>query len=178
MASPNKKRSVLSNGDRLKLYYQLAAVAQNGKVPHGEYSIIAARFSVHCSTATRIWQRGRDSLLKDSAGALDVRRRNFLAGRKPTYTDEVLNAKLRSLPLKLRKSAKDAAHHLGISPTQFLRNVNDKKLFRAATVSVKPLLTERHRSDRVDFVRTRITPSNHTNNQNSQAPNSKEFFDL
>jgi hypothetical protein len=86
-------------------------------------------FGICERTVTRIMARAQKSL---SNGVLDVSNRKVLTGRKPKYTVETLKEKLASVPPKKRKTIRDSAFALGISPSTFFRYIHVKKFSNLA----------------------------------------------
>jgi hypothetical protein len=147
-SSPN-----LSLARRESIYFTLEAMVKNGDLPHGSKQQVATMFRVSNPTVARIWCRGRESLINSHTGVVDVSSIKNRSGRRPTFDRALLKEKLKSLPLRSRRTSRDSAAALGISQGLFLYLIKKYKIFRAATLAAKATLTEKHRTTRVSFLK-------------------------
>jgi hypothetical protein len=152
----NAGYKILSNSTREAIYKTVISLSQNDKKFHGIFVKVGKLFRTSRQSVRRIWLRGQESLTNSSTGLVDVSHRKSMCGRKPKFSKEDLRRKIKEIPLRSRKTSRDTAVALGISQTYVLYLMKKYKLFRAASLSVKPTLTDKHRSARVAFVKEKI----------------------
>ena len=150
---------------RLAVYYFLAAMVKNGKLPNGALTMAANKFEIHEKSVRRIWKKASESLSNPETRHLevpDVTHNMRKAGRKKVHSRAEIIEKLKLVPCKHRSTLREAANAVGMSCTHFHRILKKENIIVPCSTTPKPLLTDTHRENRVNFVRERISPTDPT----------------
>ena len=151
-----KGYKVMSESQRMRAFLMVKAMVKDGKVPHGGFTKVAKTFGVTRFTISRLWARAgsaRTIPLIKSPIQLKVCKRT---GRPPKYDKADLRAQVKSIPLKQRKCIRDLSERLHVpkSTVHLLvsaKHEGKKNGFRCHSSSLKPMLTEQNKFERVMF---------------------------
>ena len=157
-----KTRRMIPESKRLAVYYFLISVLKNDSLPFGAYSDAARIFDIHEKSVRRIWKKASQSVSNTETGRVllpDVSHSMLKTGRKIHYSRAEILEKLRAIPCKHRSTLREAAHGVGMSCTHFHRILKKEKIIVPCSTVTKPLLTNIHRTNRLQFVRERISVS-------------------
>jgi hypothetical protein len=144
------RRTYIASEVRQAIVEVLTTMVQHGSLPNGCFTKVGKTFSIDRRSVSRIWRDAENG----TENWVDGRVGN---ARPCMYPGLALQAVLQGTDENLRTTVRDCATQLGISHTTFWRHSKgDKKIFRPATLSLKPKLTQRHRDNRIAFVNSKI----------------------
>ncbi|RHY04662.1 hypothetical protein DYB35_006608 [Aphanomyces astaci] len=147
----------LPDDERLSLYHELLEHKQNDRLARGKAKEILRKYGISRHTLSKIWTRGQ--LSKAQSGLADVAlKRKGRAGRRPSRTIAQIESAVKNAPPHLRRIFALLTASSGIPPTTLWRVLQSKKLVRR-TSRPKPMVTEKHKEDRVAFVRSFVRES-------------------
>ncbi|ETV63813.1 hypothetical protein H257_19254, partial [Aphanomyces astaci] len=147
----------LPDDEQLSLYHELLEHKQNGRLARGKAKEILRKYGISRHTLSKIWTRGQ--LSKAQSGLADVvLKRKGRAGRRPSRTIAQIESAVKNAPPHLRRIIALLTASSGIPPTTLWRVLQSKKLVRR-TSRPKPMVTEKHKEDRVAFVRSFVRES-------------------
>ncbi|KAH9096270.1 hypothetical protein Ae201684P_009504 [Aphanomyces euteiches] len=109
-------------------------------------------YGISKQTLSKIWSRGQQS--RALTGRADVASlKKGRSGRPPKRSMAEIEAAVKSVQPHLRKTFVMLAASSGIPSTTLWRVLQTKKL-RRRTSRLKPMVTDKHKADRVAFVRS------------------------
>lgn len=146
------KRPMMNNEFRQQLVMELFAETTNLNVPRGLMKHLGIKYGVNRTTIHRIWSKAKKQKTEGQDICVNHAKKN--CGRKPLLTDEEI---LCSIPLKQRTTLRSFAAALGVSPSTVYRLLK-RGILRSHTNSIKPKLTDKHRTARLQFVVSRVIP--------------------
>ncbi|KAF0716401.1 hypothetical protein As57867_002865, partial [Aphanomyces stellatus] len=142
----------LTNDQRQVIYLNLLQQYSHERLPIRCMPNLARQFQTTRKTIQGIWTRGQESMA--ATGVADVRsRKKGHCGRPLKFTVEEIEARIKAVPPFARTTYTSLAHATGISAATLCRLVKAKKI-RRRTSRLKPLLTDKHKEDRLSFVRS------------------------
>ncbi|KAF0730141.1 hypothetical protein AaE_009321 [Aphanomyces astaci] len=145
-------RKDLPDDERLKLYHELLETKVNGRLPHGHLNVLLDRYGISRQTLSKVWQRGQRS--KEQTGlACVARRKKGHSGRPRKRSVQQIEAAIKSAAPHLRMTLATLSTATGIPPTTLWRLLQTKKLRRRIS-RIKPMMTDKHKTDRVSFARS------------------------
>jgi hypothetical protein len=144
---PEVRKKHLSNSQRNQILHSLLSKSTNQKLDHGAISSVAKEYNVTRQTVGGIWKRGLQSVV-DGSGAMVVENRRSNCGRKKKDYSQELQA-MADIPLNNRGTIRATAHHMGLSTWAVWRMTKNE--ITRHTSTVKPMLTDRHMQDRIDY---------------------------
>ncbi|KAF0715869.1 Aste57867_3131 [Aphanomyces stellatus] len=151
----------LPNDQRWSLYHDLLENKRNGRLARGKAAELLQKYGISRQTLSKVRKRGQHS--RAVFGRADVAAmKKGRSGRPPKRTVDDVEAAVKSVPPHLRKTFVMLAASSGIPSTTLWRVLQTKKLQRR-TSRLKPMVTDKHKADRVEFVQAFVRPS--TNGQ-------------
>ncbi|XP_044984839.1 uncharacterized protein LOC123452271 isoform X2 [Hordeum vulgare subsp. vulgare] len=147
-AGVQSQRNWLTDAQRYAAYMSLETLhkSRGGRFKRSDKKEVVALFGAHVRVIQRIWETAM--IQKGLGQEVDVsNKRKGNCGRKPY--DDILSL-IPTIPLNKRSTIRSLAKALGVSPTTLYKKFKLKKIRRHSN-SVKPLLTEKHKRDRVEF---------------------------
>ena len=153
---PKVRQRKLTLNERESMYHVVKSCIVNGAIPHGKRKLIAEQFSVCPNTVVNVWKQGCASLINSKTGVVDVAPKKALSGNKPKYDRETLKQQIKLISLKKRKTIRDTAECLSMSKTTFHRLCRVNKIFKPCTITIRPKLTKKHKTNRLAFVQREI----------------------
>ena len=122
------------------------------KLSHRALTLVAQKFELSYRTLYALWMHAKKNFPEDG----DVlffdmsQNRNNRCGRKRAMVPEEARTKVKRIPVQQRYSLRDLSEKTGMSVHQVVKMTKDEKLKRISS-TVKPLLTEANREERVQF---------------------------
>ncbi|KAH9107205.1 hypothetical protein AeMF1_017394 [Aphanomyces euteiches] len=141
----------LPNDQRWSLYHDLLENKRNGRLPRGKAAELLKKYGISKQTLSKIWNRGQQSTLSGRADVASLKKGR--SGRPPKRSMAEIEAAVKSVQPHLRKTFAMLAASSGIPSTTLWRVLQTKKLQRR-TSRLKPMVTDKHKADRVAFVRS------------------------
>lgn len=153
--APNAKPN-LTNENRTQIVINILKVADKScKVPKGHFKNVATQYNIDRSTVYRIWKKAKNKISQH--GIVDVRNaKKGRSGRKPKIWDEEM---LKAIPQKQRTTIRQFAAALGVSTSTIVRLMR-RGVIRSHTSNIRPTLKEHHKTHRLQFILSKIIPSN------------------
>ncbi|ETV76472.1 hypothetical protein H257_09489 [Aphanomyces astaci] len=139
----------LPNDQRLGLYHELLVHKVNGRLPKGKAEELLAQYGVSRQTLSKIWRRGQRSKARNGLADVALKKKGR-CGRRPSRTMSDIETAIKSVPPVLRRTFESLAVSSGIPRTTLWRVLQTKKLQRR-TSRLKPMVTEKHKADRLAF---------------------------
>lgn len=145
----NGKKPNVSNEVRNAILQALLRRAKHHKLEMGAISETAAAFQLSTKTISRIWQRAKECF-ENGQNFADVSSKiNGNSGRKKKCREE-MTAKIAEVPLRRRGTIRGLSHATGI-PVGTLFNLMKENGLKRVTSTVKPVLTEENKKERLRF---------------------------
>ncbi|RHY40530.1 hypothetical protein DYB34_008869 [Aphanomyces astaci] len=139
----------IPNDQRLSLYHELLQHKQNGRLPYGKGKELMQQYGLSKQTLSKIWKAGQES--KARTGLANVaNKKKGRCGRPRRRSIKDLEVAIKAVPAHLRLTLRSLAVSSGIAPTTLWRLLQSKKL-RRRTSHLKPMVTDKHKADRVDL---------------------------
>lgn len=151
------KKREFSNKDRVAIVQFLILHKKNEKLQKGAIALAAKQFKCNRMTISRIWKRASENNFQgESYGNVDsLKKQN--CGRKCKDYGEQLE-KLRDIPHSRRGTLRSAAHAIGVPKSTLFRILKKGKVIKRVSSTIKPLLTEKNKKDRVEFCLSKLHP--------------------
>ncbi|ETV67673.1 hypothetical protein H257_16257, partial [Aphanomyces astaci] len=141
----------LPDDQRWSLYHDLLENKQSGRLARGKASELLLKYGISRQTLSKVWKRGQETRSQDGRADVALKRKGH-SGRRPKCTMDEVEAAVKSVPPHLRETFASLAASSGIPPTTLWRVLQTRTLERR-TSRLKPMVTDKHKADRVDFVR-------------------------
>ncbi len=160
------KGVVLSDSKHLEAFSLLQATAIEGRLPHGKIKETADHFGVSRMTISRLWRVGGGPASTSLIKSPDVKRKSNRGGRPNKYNMDDLRAHVQSVPLCQRTCIQDLASKLKIPSSTLHCLLGGKDIrqgskgFQRHTSSVKPMLTDANKLERVWWAVSKIDSDN------------------
>jgi hypothetical protein len=138
----------LTEEKRMAIVQAILGSTKDDAVPRGFQKTIAARFGVHRATVRRIWTRATASK-QGEKGAYCAKSKKGERGRKKKDFSQQL-ANLKNVPPSQRGTFRSTANAVGLNKST-LYNLVKRKEIRIHTSTLKPVLTDANKKQRVDF---------------------------
>ncbi|KAF0748156.1 hypothetical protein AaE_007446 [Aphanomyces astaci] len=148
----------LPDDERMSLYHDLLVHKVDGRLPHGKATELRLKYGVSKHTVSKIWKRGQETAARTGVASV-ARRKKGRSGRPPKRSIQDLEAAIKSVPPHLRSTLLSLAKSSSIPPTTLWRLLKTKKL-RRRTSRLKPMVTDKHKADRVAFAQSFMRSSN------------------
>ena len=132
-------------------------LATTGKIKRGIKPIAAARYNCSIKTVTKVWDRFHATCDANLVGG-DFKQQYCNSGRKRKWTEEHLLA-MKNIPRSKRQNLRSLAKAIKI-PKSTLHDLIKKGYIKQHSSTVKPMLTQQHKIDRVNFVLEHIQQDN------------------
>lgn len=173
-ALAKRRKKNLSNAERKAMAEFLLQRCQGaGRLPHSALADAAARFQVHRNTASRIWQLMKPTLaateartarlpakLDDELARQVLSRKRNSGRKKKDYSAEM--ERLKQLPMHQRGSLRALASAVGVPRTtlfRLLRDEDDGATSRTTVNTVKPVLSDKNKLERLRFCAAKLRPN-------------------
>ena len=121
----------------------------------GAFGKVSKEIKVKPRTCSRIWKRYVDTR-SPTISARDIRNRRTNCGRKKKSLIEL--ERIRAIPYEQRGDLRTVAELSNISLSTLWRRLKDGSL-KKHNATVKPLLTDRNKLQRMDWVLSHIKPN-------------------
>ncbi|KAG2935524.1 hypothetical protein PC119_g877 [Phytophthora cactorum] len=151
--TPTKRRE-LSDSEREQVVMSLLQRLVEGVPRRGAINEVATLFRVHRRTISRLWERAKEQ--EAETGRLHAVSHRHDRGR-PMMDLSVRLENLRITPFQRRRTIRSASMASGVSRATLQRRVSSGDLV-AATSTVKPLLTDENKTERLDGRRYYLLP--------------------
>lgn len=162
--APTPREGNLTDDQRRAVYEMVLTKLTNGRPVKGAFTEIGTSFNVHPKTVSRIWAAGQQSIANGNVCA-DVSSK--LRGKRGRKSLELDQEKIRAVPLLQRQNLRSLSAAIGVPKSTLHRKFKEGKLRRHSS-SIKPLLTDENRKERVKFSLSMIVPES----------NPPTFFDM
>ncbi|KAF0702842.1 hypothetical protein AaE_015683, partial [Aphanomyces astaci] len=149
--------SDLPDDQRWSLYHDLLESKHSGRLARGVAAELLKKYGISRQTLSKIWKRGQQTRVQSGRADVGLRKKGR-SGRRPKRTLDEVESAVKSVPPHLRKTFASLAASSGIPPTTLWRVLQTKKLQRR-TSRLKPMVTDKHKADRVEFVRSFVRPT-------------------
>ncbi|KAG3207206.1 hypothetical protein PC128_g218 [Phytophthora cactorum] len=151
--TPTKRRE-LSDSEREQVVMSLLQRLVEGVPRRGAINEVATLFRVHRRTISRLWERAKEQ--EAETGRLHAVSHRHDRGR-PMMDLSVRLENLRITPFQRRRTIRSASMASGVSRATLQRRVSSGDLV-AATSTVKPLLTDENKTERLDGCIMHVQP--------------------
>ncbi|ETV78739.1 hypothetical protein H257_07582 [Aphanomyces astaci] len=121
-------------------------------IPTTNVSELLLKYGISRQTLSKVWKRGQETRSQDDRADVALKRKSR-SGRRPKRTTDEVEAAVKSIPPHLRITFASLAASSGIPPSTLWRVLQTRKLQRR-TSQLEPMMTDKHKADRVDFVRS------------------------
>lgn len=148
MPSPRSPNGDLTPSDRVSIVGFLLQQAENFKLPYGAIADAASRFGCSTKTVGKLWRKAAQSLQETSELPDFAVSGRSKSGRKKKYDDIADRIKL--VPLRKRSNIRSVSKAISIPKSTVMRALQSGEIKRHSS-SVKPLLTDVNRMDRLSF---------------------------
>ena len=156
-ATRSNKKPNTTNQTRAAILVFLSQHHKNGRLCNGAAAEAELKFGVSNTTVRRIWTRGREGVL-DPSKSVDVSsRKKGRCGRKSKWADKISHVS--QIPLHDRQTLDRFSYVVGIPKTSLWRLLKNGHLKRH-TSSLKPLLTDSNKEERVKFCLSFVQDNN------------------
>ncbi|XP_058215387.1 uncharacterized protein LOC131326570 [Rhododendron vialii] len=149
-----RSKKNLTNEQRQAIFDALLLQFDYGKPRGGFISEVAALFSVHPKTISRIWQQGKACIANGSV--VDVSSK--LLGRVGRKRVQIERSKIFSLEFKRRTNIRSLSKALEVPKSTMHRRIKEG-LMRPHTNALKPDLSEEGKRSRLCFCLSMLEPS-------------------
>ena len=153
-----RKRKKLTDRERLKVcQFLMQHRLKNGKIKRGMKPAAATLFNCSIKTITNVWDRYHKTCDSNVLGG-DFKRQYCNSGKKRKWTPDDILA-IKDIPRSKRQNLRSLAKAIKI-PKSTLHRLIKNGLIKRHSSSVKPMLTQQHKIDRVNFVLEHIQQDN------------------
>lgn len=130
---------------------------QDGALIKGTIAAAVSKFGVNKTSVYRIWKRAMDQV-KEGKVILDVASRKSKCGRKTIdYSTEFHEVK--DVPLSRRGTLRSLSPAINVPKTPLFRRLKAGNEIKRISSTIKPLLTEKNRKDRLIFCMSMLEPN-------------------
>ncbi|ETV78282.1 hypothetical protein H257_07874 [Aphanomyces astaci] len=144
----------LTDAQRTEQYIRPSLLKAGDRIKHGELKSLCNEFKVTKGALAKLWKRASETL--DDQGTVDVRSGiKARSGRRRKTPLIVLEAKVKAAPSFKRSTLRCLAESTGIARTTLWRLLQSKVMKRC-TSRLKPMQTDKHKSDRMAFVQRHL----------------------
>ena len=147
----------LSTDQRNAIVSFLLLNSKNGKLQRGGIKKASEHFNVHRNTISLLWKRRNDTATIDNPLGNVESKIKEKSGRKQKINDEEFQVALKKLAPCYKQTIRDVAFALKMAHgTVWLRLQSGS--MRRVSSSMKPMLTSKHRIQRLEFALSKIDP--------------------
>ena len=119
------------------------------KLKHGAINEISAKYNVSRVSISKLWRNASDQLRRGEIVVDSSSMKRNCGRKKKNYDDKLKDIK--NIPLNRRGTLRSLLCASGIPKTTLFRNWKERKLLKRVSSTVKPLLTDRNKIDRLMF---------------------------
>lgn len=145
------KQKELTDHERIAMVGMLLGMACNGKLPHGSFALVAAKFGVAPRTASRLWDCCPQSQQTGMVNMKEALSKRHSRGRKRLWDRAAIDEALTEAPLFNRMTIRDLAEEIDLPKTTVQRLTIEGECIRRKRVYLKPKLTEEHKVWRMEY---------------------------
>ncbi|ETO70672.1 hypothetical protein F444_12872, partial [Phytophthora nicotianae P1976] len=136
-----------NNSERQALWETLLLRSSRGKLRHGDRKIVAEQFKISRWLVSRVWKRGIRSMGERVAAV--VASRASQRGRKKKDRAEICK-RIHETRVADRNNHRTIEEGAGLTP-YMIRQLQREGYLRRALTQTRPLLTEKHKTDRLKW---------------------------
>ncbi|KAF0710382.1 hypothetical protein As57867_005530, partial [Aphanomyces stellatus] len=156
---PSRRPRNLTDVERRVVYERLLAASIGGILPQGATADVARDFGCSTRTVARVWVRGKQSLREGSLVAVVDAKMRGNCGPKFKLSDDDIEVAVKTVPHEDRQTLRTMSAACQVAKSTLHRRMKNNPRFNARSSYVKPLLTDKHKATRVDFVKSFLRPA-------------------
>lgn len=129
----------------------LLGMTDNGKLPHGSFARVAAKFGVAPRTVSRLWDSCPKSQQNGMVDMKEALSKRHFRGRKRVWDRAAVEEAVIETPIFNRMTYRDLAEEIDVPKTTLHRLTTEGECIRHKRVYLKPKLTEEHKVWRMEY---------------------------
>lgn len=158
LACRNSKHKHLTNEQRNGIFQFLLQRKNGHKLKKGAINETAAAFDVSRLTVSNIWREAK-SQIQSGALCADVssKKKGNCGRKRKDYSANINN--IENIPLNKRSTIRSLSSACQIPPTTLFKRFKEGKQIRRISSTLKPLLTEENKKERLRFCMSNVKPN-------------------
>lgn len=159
LLSRDSKHKQLSNEQRNGILQHLLQLKKGNKLPKGAINETATVFDVSRLTVSKIWREAQKQYQSGLLSAdVSSKKRGNCGRKRKDYSTNISNIK--NVPLNSRSTIRSLSSATQIPSTTLFRIFKEGEQIRRVSASLKPVLTDENKKQRLRFCLSNIKPNN------------------